>query len=167
MVEFFSKSNEPRREDAHLRKVLQDNRATIVGLADQFSRGAYSASRRARAEGAQPQTSPAAGPSVHALSPPAAEAVPRPHVRISANGRVVVMDLGSGRQLHHLGDLRRSGGEERFRLATRENGFFSPLDADVAAGLADLDGRLVGGRQAEADLKTAIAERLAIEPTAG
>ncbi|SON57425.1 hypothetical protein HDIA_3884 [Hartmannibacter diazotrophicus] len=133
MVEFFSKSSEPRREDAHMRRVLEQNRSTITRLADQFSNGAYSASK-------QPREEPKAeGLIIHALSGPVRSDVAEPHVRVSVNGRVIVMDLSSGRQLHHLGEIRRIDGERRFRLATRENGFFSPVDGDISGALADLD----------------------------
>ena len=154
MVEIFSKSQEPRREDARLRQVLQQNRQTIVGLADQFSQGRYSASQKPRKE---PELQ---GLVIHVGSGTAKPDVVQPHVRVSVNGRVIVMDTGSGRQLHHLGDVRRVGDGDRFRLATRENGYFSPVDTEIAAVLADLDGRALDAGFPEAALAAEIGTRL-------
>ncbi|WAP67551.1 hypothetical protein [Jiella pelagia] len=158
MVEIFSKSQEPRREDARIRNVLQQNRATIVRLADQFSQGRYSASKKPREE-PKPQ-----GLIIHVGSGSPTPDVVQPHVRVSVNGRVIVMDMSSGRQLHHLGDVRRVGGIERFRLATRENGYFSPVDTEIAACLADLDGRALDAGFAEAALSSEISARLESPP---
>jgi len=81
-------------------------------------------------------------------------------VRISPNNRVVVADEDTGRQVHFLGELRRIDGRRRFVLATAENKFFSPLDPDLVAALADLDGTDVAGGAAERALSEGIASRL-------
>ena len=45
MVEVFSKQDGPRREDAHIRQVLAQNKGIITKLADQLSNGRYSRSK--------------------------------------------------------------------------------------------------------------------------
>lgn len=154
MVEIFSKRDEPGREEAHFRKVLQRNRSTIVRLADQLSQGAYSASKK-------PKTAPdPEGLIIHVGSGSPKPDVARPYIRVSHNGRVIVMDLNSGRQLEHLGELRRFAGDLCFVLATRENGFFSPLQDDVVDRLADLDGIRIDANFTEEQLCGTLGERL-------
>lgn len=116
------------------KQLVERNRATIERLANQFSGGTYAASRAPRPE-PRPE-----GLIIHALGgPPVVEAA-SPYVRISPNDRVVVADHASGRQLQFLGQIRYENGARRFVLATRANGFFSPLEDDVAHELAGLDG---------------------------
>lgn len=156
MVEIISKRDGARREDAHARRLIESNRATIDRLADHLSNGAYSA-RKAKPAGRPPEPS---GVIIHA--PARSTAIgdaPAPFVRIAVNGRVSVVDANSGRQLHHLGDLRRRDDGQRFVLATKTNGFFSPVAADVAARLADLDGTPVD-RAGEQALTDEIGRRL-------
>lgn len=143
-----------RREDVAARQLIERNRATIERLADQISGGGYSAMRHPR-----PAPQPA-GLSIHDLGQPPAPAGPQPYVRISANDRVVLADGESGRQLHHLGEIRRVGGVRTFVLATAANGFFAPLDAEIAAGLAGLDGLGLTGEIGEERLAAEIATRL-------
>ena len=47
MVDIISKRSGPRAEDVRAKKLIEENRGAITRLADQFSNGAYSASRRA------------------------------------------------------------------------------------------------------------------------
>src|SRR5439155_20054498 len=105
-----------------------------VRRADQVSGGGYSASRKPR------QKPKAEGLIIHVGggSPVAAEA--EPSIPISINGRVVSVDRNTGRQLHHIGDIRNRGGAQVFVLATKRNGFFSPVDETIAQALAGLDG---------------------------
>jgi len=154
MVEIFSKRDGPGREEAHFRKVLQENRSTIVRLADQLSQGGYSASKKPKA---MPE---AEGLIIHVGSGTPKPEVPKPYVRVSHNGRVIVMDLNSGRQLEFLGELRRYAGGISFILATYENGFFSPLADNVADVLFDLDGMRIDADFTETQLCEALAERL-------
>ena len=100
------------------------------------------------------------GLTIHDLAPQPAPARPQPYVRISANDRVVLADGESGRQLHHLGELRRVDGVRAFVLATAANGFFAPLDAGLAARLAGLDGLRLGAELGEDRLAAEIAARL-------
>jgi hypothetical protein len=46
--------------------------------------------------------------------------------------------------MHFLGEIRRAEGVWRFVLATKANGFFAPVDADIAARIATLDGAPMG-----------------------
>ncbi len=160
MVEFFSKSSEPNRDDARMRQVLRENRSTIVRLADQFSHGAYSASLKPR------EAPKAEGLIIHTGVSTATVDVPEPYAKVSLNGRVLVVDRASARQLAHLGDVRRSGGESRFRLATRANGFFSPVAEETAAALADLDGCRIDAACPEAAFLAEVEKRLGIRPPA-
>lgn len=156
MVEIVSKRSGPRPEDERLRRLIEANRPTIDRLANQLTDGAWSARRQPKAE---PQ---AEGLVIHTARASTPTAPARPFVRVAVNGRVSLVDTNTGRQLHHLGDIRRVAGTDRFRLATRENGFFSPVDADIATALADLDGHALEGRDAERRLIETIGTRLDI-----
>jgi len=154
MVEIISKRDGSRREDAAMRRLIEQNRATITRLADHISGGGYSA-------GKAPKPKPQAkGLIIHAVggARPAAEACPR--IRVSLNGRVVAVDENSGRQLHHIGDLRHRDGCDVFVLATKANQYFSPVDDDIAAALADFDGGRLGPDYGEEQLAADIGNRL-------
>lgn len=154
MVDIISKRSGPRAEDERARRLIEANRPAIEKLADQLSGGAWSARRKPKAA-PEPQ-----GLIIHSGPARIPDSVPQPFVRIAINGRVSVVDANTGKQMHHLGDLRRRDGREAFRLATRENGFFSPVAPEIAAALADLDGLdLAGGERA---LIADIAARLEI-----
>ncbi len=156
MVDIVSKRSGPRPEDERARRLIEANRPTIEKLADRLTNGGWSASRRPKTE-PQPQ-----GLVIHTARASTRVDEPRPFVRVAVNGRVSVVDTDTGRQLHHLGDLRRRDGQESFRLATRENGFFSPVDPEIAEALADLDGVALDGAGAERRLAAMIGERLHI-----
>ena len=47
MVEIISKRDGSRREDAAMRRLIEQNRATITRLADHISGGSYSAGKAA------------------------------------------------------------------------------------------------------------------------
>ena len=133
MVEIISKRDGPRREDMQVKRLIEQNRSTIVRLADQISGGGYSASRKPR------QQPKAEGLIIH-VGGSAASAEASPSIRVTMNGRVISKDQNTGRQLHHIGDVRDRNGEQIFVLATKQNGFFSPVDETVAEALAELDG---------------------------
>ena len=158
MVDIISKSEFPRREDERARRLLGENRQVIEGLADRLTQGGYSRAKAAKAERAREPVPD--GLLIHDSGAGRRVAEARPYVRISPNNRVVVADEDSGRQIHFLGEVRRIDGRRRFVLATAANKFFTPLDADVAARLADLDGQDVAGGAAERALAEAIAARL-------
>ena len=154
MVEIISKRDGPRREDVQVKRLVEQNRATITRLADQISSGGYSASKAPR------EAPKAQGLIFHHVTAgsPAAEA--DPHVRVSLNGRVIVVDKTSGRQLHHIGEMRSRNGADVFVLATRANGFFSPLDDVIAEALSELDGMAIAGDGGEEQLAATIGARL-------
>jgi hypothetical protein len=157
MVDIISKrGDEPRPEDARIRRVLAQNRPVIDKLADHLTNGAWSNRNK---PAAAPQ---AEGLMIHTARASTARGPAEPFVRVALNGRVSMVDANTGRQMHHLGDLRRGPEGERFRLATRENGFFSPLDPEIAALLADFDGQVMEGPEAEPRLTAAIGEKLEI-----
>lgn len=159
VVDIISKRSGPRREDLKARALIERNRDTIARLADQLSQGAYSASRNtaARAEPAP------RGLIVSDLGSAPGGDRPKPYIRISANRRVVVVDYETGRQMHHLGEVRRMAGQLRFVLATKANGFFSPVDPAIAERLAALDGATIGPDRDEAALAAEITGCLGYE----
>lgn len=146
MVEIISKRDGPRREEAGLRRLLSDNRATITRLADHLSQGAYSASK---APGSAPKPQ---GLIIRDLGSARPAEEPRPAVRISFNRRVILVDENTSRQMHHLGEIRRREGRDVFVLATSGNGFFAPLAAEIADMLQEFDGCPLDGEEGEAAL---------------
>ncbi|TPI69514.1 hypothetical protein FJ420_08020 [Mesorhizobium sp. B3-1-3] len=156
MVEIISKRDGPRREDVQVRRLIEQNRSTIVRLADQISSGGYSASRKPR------QKPEAEGLIIHVGggSPVAAEA--EPSIRVTLNGRVIAVDWNTSRQLHHIGDVRNRNGEQVFVLATKQNGYFSPVDETIAQALAGLDGSRLAASYTEEQLAADIGLKLGI-----
>ncbi|MEQ1954518.1 hypothetical protein [Mesorhizobium sp. CN2-181] len=156
MVEIISRRDGPRREDVQVKRLIEQNRPTIERIADQISGGGYSASRKPRQ---QPQ---AEGLIIHVGggSPPAAET--SPSIRVTMNGRVISVDRNTGRQLHHIGDIRQRDGGEVFVLATKQNGFFAPVDQTLAEALAELDGVRLDAVRTEEQLAAEIGEKLGI-----
>jgi hypothetical protein len=103
MVEIFSQRGAPRPQDARLKVFLDQNRATIVKMADHLTQGGYSARKAAKTDAPPPST----GQTVYVIGESAsASPEARPCVRATLNGRVVVVDDNSGRQLWHLGQIR-------------------------------------------------------------
>lgn len=159
MVEIFSKRDGPRREDVAARRLIDQNRTTIERLANHLSGGDYKASLKPPAP---PQPS---GFILHDMSGGArADSPPSPYVRISLNDRVVLVDGETGKQMHHLGEVRDNGPASRmFVLATRENNFHFPLDEDLCRKLADIDRKTVSDTYSEEDLAAEIGERLGLD----
>ena len=162
MVEIFSRSDGPRPQDARLKAFLDQNRPTIEKLADHLTQGGYSAGKRARAA---PPPAPPETAGIHAVGglSPAPPREPRPVVRATLNGRVVVVDDNSGRQIDHLGEIRKRAGEIVFRLASAENGFSAPAPAPILETLADLDQAMLAPDGGEEALVAEIAARLGFE----
>jgi hypothetical protein len=150
----------PRAEDQQAKQHLQRNWGTIQKLADTLSGGKYSADK-ARKAAPPPQ---ARGTIFVDQSAPRARGAPEPYLRISVNGRVVIADASSGVQLHFLGQIRRVNGVVRFMVATKENGFFTPVGADLNDKIADLAGRCIDGNYSEEDLETDLKTRLGMAP---
>lgn len=152
MVEIISKSDGPRKEDAAAKHFLRENASTIHKIAQQLSGG-----RLRPASAAEPALT---GVAKKIRAAPSGDAERLPYTKISLNGRVVAIDLNSGRQLHHLGEFRGAGPSRRFYLAVAKNGFFSLLDEAIAAALLDLDRQLTPDAAAEEALARAIDLRL-------
>jgi hypothetical protein len=160
MVHIISKRDGPRREEAAAKDFIQKNRTKIDALANHLTGGRLQELRNPQPP-AQPQ------PSGKLWStPPARPREPEPYVRISLNGRVVIADLSSGRQLHFVGELRGKGQSRYFALATRENGIFDPLDQSMHEVLAELEGMSVPEEAGEECLERNIAGRLGLKSIA-
>jgi hypothetical protein len=159
MVEIISRREGPRPEDARLKSILDNNRATITRIADHLTEGGYSASKAAKAP------APAAEKTrLHVVGgEPAPAQAARPVVRATLNGRVVVVDDNSGRQLHHLGEIRRRDGALWFVLATAANRFPAPAAAVIVEAIEDLDAAELAADGGEDALVAEIARRLGFE----
>jgi hypothetical protein len=156
MVDIISKRDGPRREDVPLKQLIEQNRGIITRLADQISGGSYSASKKPRSK---PQ---AKGLIIHVGSSSQSSDEIQPTIRISGNGRVIAVDLNSGRQLHHIGDMRLRDGADVFVLATKKNGFIAPVDAPIAEALAEIDGTRLDTAYTEERLAADIRAKLGI-----
>jgi hypothetical protein len=156
MVHIISKRDGPRREDVAAKAFLRENRAKIDGLANALTGGRWQELRNPK-PAAQPEASGRLW-----YTAPSRPSEPAPYVRISLNGRVVVADEASGRQLLFIGGIRGSGPTRHFVLATKDNGFFDPIEAEAGAALEELDGVLVPEGPIEEQLKQEIASRLGL-----
>lgn len=151
-MDIISKRSGPREEDKHAKNQLRQNWGTIEKLADQISGGSYSANKARAAAGPIPAGPQASGKIFVDQSPRRAADPPAPYLRISSNGRVVLADGNSGRQLHFLGDLKRRDGAVRFIMATAANGYVTPLDAGLQALIGDFADAVLGHDYSEDDL---------------
>ncbi len=161
MVEIFSRGDGPRPQDVRLKAFLDQNRSTITQLADRLTLGRYSESKKPKP--APPE--PSGKTIIHALGGLASSAArePRPCARATVNGRVIVVDDNSGRQIHLLGQIQRRGEAIEFRLASAENGYVSPLAPELLETLSDLDRARLSPDGGEEALVQEIASRLGIE----
>jgi hypothetical protein len=153
MVEIISKSDGPRGEDAAAKHFIRENAATINKIANQLSGG-----RRMTLPGSE---APRADDFIkRGRTSPTRNAEKSPYTKVSLNGRVIAVDFNSGRQLHHIGEIRGQGPTRRFLLATLENRFFTPLDDDLLVVLSDLDGMATPDDAAQEQLVHLIDARL-------
>lgn len=157
-MDIHSRHSGPREEDKQAKDHLRRNWGTIEKLADTLSGGKYSADKAKKAA-PPPQ---AQGLIIIDQGRPRPDDVPVPYLRISVNGRVVLADKNSSVQLHFLGQIKRVNGEKRFLIATRDNGFFTPLEAELADKIADLANRVINRGYSEDDLAEDIKTRLQI-----
>ena len=157
MVTIISKQDGPRKGEAELKHTIKQNRGTIEQLANTLSGAIGGRSGQQRV--APP---PQASTTTHSFRKTSSEGEARPYVRVSLNGRVVLVDYETGNQLHYLGEVRGKGAAARFRLATKDNGFYAPLEAELCERLRAIDGAPVIDAAAEDRLKKAIEERLAL-----
>jgi hypothetical protein len=159
MIHIISKQDGPRSLDTGAKAFIEKNRTTIASIANHLSGGRR---REMRHPASAPQPEASGKLWFTALGQPRE---PSPYLRISFNGRVVVADLNSGRQLSFIGDIRGAGQARRFALATRENGFFAPLEEDLQRALSDLDGMALPDGVAEERLERDIGARLGLTTT--
>lgn len=160
MVHIISKREGPYREEAAAKDFIQKNRANINAVANHLTAGRWQELRNP-APPREPQPSGKLW-----YTPPGRPKEAEPYVRISLNGRVVIADLASGRQLHFVGELHGQGQLRSFALATRENGMFDPLDQGLHNALADLEGVSVPDEASEGRLEQIIAGRLGLDAIA-
>ena len=160
MVDIFSKNDGPRREDVEAKRLLQGNMGTIHKLADQISNGGFSRSRAAMAKAKQEPE--ADGLNIHIMGGASKVHEPEPVVRISLDERVMIMDAKSGKQMIFLGQLRLKDGVKFFALATKENGFVSPLAPEIEKLLHDLNGIVIENKDIKEKFAAVIQERLGL-----
>lgn len=158
MVDIISKRDGPRREDVAARRVLNENRGTIHKMMDHLTGG------QLNSQVPKPKAPEPEGLIIHTGRVIDSREAAKPYVRISVNGRVVVADQETSRQLHFLGEIRGPRRSQNFVLATRENGFYAVIDQELEEPLADLDGRKIVGDFSEDALVELITERLGIGP---
>ena len=158
LLDILSRLSSERPEDKQAQAHIKRNWGTIEKLADTLSGGKYSADK-AKQAAPPPQ---AQGLIIIDQARPRVADVPVPYLRISINGRVVLADSSSGIQLHFLGQIKRLNGEQRFVIATAENGFFAPLDSVLSEKIADLADLTINRSYSEDDLAEAIKTRLQI-----
>lgn len=156
MVDIISKRDGPRREDVAARRLLRENRGTIHKMMDHLTGGQLNTRAQKPAE---PKPD---GLVIHAGRVIDSRGAAKPYVRVSVNGRVVVADQETSKQLHFLGEIRGPRRSQRFILATEENGFFAKVEEALGQKLADLDGRAITSEFSEDDLVEIITERLGI-----
>jgi hypothetical protein len=157
-MDIRSRLSSERSEDKQAQQHIKRNWGTIERLADTLSGGKYSADKAKKAA-PPPQ---AQGLIFVDQARPALPDAPVPYLRISINGRVVLADTSSGIQLHFLGEIKRVNGNKCFVLATKENGFFTPLAGDLAEKIADLADRTINRDYPENALAEDIKARLQI-----
>ncbi|MBT53019.1 MAG: hypothetical protein CMF72_06430 [Mameliella sp.] len=149
-MDIFSKRDGPRLEDVKAKRILSENAGTIRKLADQISGGGYSKMRADEARRKEPPKPD--GLIIHDLKVRNRVDVPEPYVKVSLNNRVVLVDKASGLQLQMLGEIRGNFMSKRFALCTKENGFFSPVDAEMIDLIGHLDNVELSDAFTEADL---------------
>ncbi len=157
MVDIISKRDGPRREDLAARRVLQENRGTIHKMMDHLTGG------QLKSQAQKPATPEPEGLVIHTGRVIDSQDAARPYVRISVNGRVVVADQETSKQLHFLGEIRGPRRSQHFVLATKDNGFFALIEDELKDSLADLDGLAITADFSEDELINVITERLGIE----
>lgn len=157
-MDIHTRHSGPREEDKQAKDHLRRNWGTIEKLADTLSGGKYSADKAKKAAPPPQAQGLIFVDQARARLPDA----PVPYLRISMNGRVVLADTSSGIQTHFLGQIKRVNGAKCFVLATRQNGFFTPLAEDVADKIADLANRTINQDYPEDTLAEDIKARLQI-----
>lgn len=160
-MDIFSKRDGPRPQDVQAKRLISQNADKICMLADQLSNGGYSRMRQQQArrrEEPKPD-----GLVIHDLKAPVARDDLQPYIRISLNGRVVLTDQSSGLQIQLLGEIRGGFMSKRFVLATKENGFFSPIDDETLKALSHLQDAALTLEFGEKELAAEVGKCLGLE----
>jgi len=160
-MDIFSKRDGPRAEDVKAKKLIRENAGTIRRLADQISNGGYTKMRQD--EALRKQEPKPEGLIIHDLKLPTKSDAPDPYVKVSINNRVVLVDRNNGRQLHMLGEIRGPSFARRFALATKGNGFMSPVPEEMVSLLSSLDGVELSSAFTEKDLAANLSGLLDLE----
>ena len=143
------------------KRLIQENSGTIRKLADQISNGGFTKMRQEEArrrEKPKPE-----GLIIHDLKAPSKPDTPDPYVKVSINNRVVLADASSGRQLQLLGEIRRNGFSKAFVLATKANGYRSPVSDETYAAIQHLSQAAITQEFSEASLVQEIEKALGIK----
>ncbi|MEY8828417.1 hypothetical protein AB9K34_08360 [Sedimentitalea sp. XS_ASV28] len=161
-MDIFSKRDGPRPEDARAKRLISENAGTIRRLADQITNGGFTKMRQDQArrkEKPKPE-----GLLIYTMSGSGAAKSddPDPYVRLSLNGRIVLADRNNGRQLQLLGEIRTKLGVRRVVLATKENGFISPLGDEIRESLIEYDDIGLNADFTEEDLVLRLEESLGL-----
>lgn len=149
-MDIFSKRDGPRAEDVRAKRLISENAGTIRKLADQISNGGFTKMRQDQAR--RKEESKPEGLLIYTMGASARSDDPEPYVRVSLNGRVVIADRNTGRQLEFLGEIRREAGSKRFALASAENGFISPVSNEIRELLAQYDSVELSANFTEEDI---------------
>jgi len=168
VVDIISKKKGPRREDVVAKRLINNNWSTISRLADQISNGGYSKARQASFKAVNSKNiisrkdkkPESVGSSIHLMGGASKAYIPDPVVQISVNNRVVVMDARTGKQIMFLGEIRYQNNQKYFSLATKKNGFFSPVDEETELSLAALNGVIIESDDIQEAFLAAIKNRL-------
>lgn len=137
-MDIFSKREGPRAEDVKAKRLISENMPVIRKLADQLSGGGYTRMRQQEAKRREPPKLD--GLMIYDLKASVRNDVADPYVKVSLNNRVVLADKSSGLQIQMLGEIRGNFMSKKLVLATKENGFLSPLDDDLYGLLKHLEG---------------------------
>lgn len=162
-MDIFSKRDGPRPEDVRARKHISQNAGTIRKLADQISNGGFTKMRQDQARRKE-QPKPE-GLLIYTMSAPARDDSPDPYVRLSLNGRVVLADRNTGRQIQLLGEIRNRAGSKHFVLASEENGYISPVSDELRDVLAQYDNTQIGPAFTEEDVVRTFGKCLGLTET--
>ncbi len=160
-MDIFSKRDGPRREDVRAKRLISENAGTIRRLADQISNGGFTKMRQDQAR--RKEEPKLDGLLIYTMSAPARSNDTDPYVRLSLNGRVVLTDSISGRQIQLLGEIRNKFGSKRFVLASEENGFISPVSDEIREQLSQFDDVELSAGFTENDIVRKFGECLGLE----
>lgn len=159
-VDIISKREGPRLEDVRAKRLLSENAGTIRRLADQISNGGFTRMRQEQAR--QKEEPKPEGLLIYSMAGSAKPVEPEPYIRVSLNGRIVLADRISGKQLQLLGEIRNRFRSKVFVLATEENGFLSPVNEEIRQALSQFDNAEINPALSELDIAQKFGESLGL-----